>query len=178
MTELVEIFTDLILELCIWIWYLLADVFPKWLMQPLQSRSRSEWKWLLQMHSGCKGHEKKYMLLTNFMHNAHTVSFDWVLSGLEWILNLEVFLLKLLTFYQKLLWNIRSRLNSSTFWVFRPVFRYVWSKLKLFAQKNEDFDQTYLNTGSKTQNVEELSLNLIFHNIFWQNIKSFGKQNS
>jgi hypothetical protein len=27
--------------------------------------------------------------------------------------------------------------------------------------KNEDFDQTYLNTGSKTQNVEELSLDLI-----------------
>ena len=39
--------------------------------------------------------------------------------------------------------------------------------------KNEDFDQTYLNTGSKTQNVEELSLDLIFHN----NIKSFSKQN-
>ena len=65
----------------------------------------------------------------------HTVSFDWFLSGLEWILNLEFCLLKLLIFYQKLLWNIRSRLNSSTFWVFRPVFRYVWSKLKLCAQK-------------------------------------------
>ena len=65
----------------------------------------------------------------------HTVSFDWFLSGLEWILNLEFCLLKLLIFYQKLLWHIRSRLNSSTFWVFRPVFRYVWSKLKLCAQK-------------------------------------------
>ena len=65
----------------------------------------------------------------------HTESFDWFLSGLEWILNLEFCLLKLLTFYQKLLWNIRSRLNSSTFWVFRPVFRYDWSKLKLFAYK-------------------------------------------
>ena len=36
-----------------------------------------------------------------------------------------------------------------------------------FVQKNEGFDQTYLNTGSKTQNVEELSLDLIFHNNFW-----------
>ena len=42
-----------------------------------------------------------------------------------------------------------------------PVFRYFWSKLKLFEQKNEDFDQIYLNTGSKTQNVEKLSLYLI-----------------
>ena len=55
-------------------------------------------------------------------------------------------------FYQKLLWNTRSWLNSSTFWVFRPlVFRYVWSKLKLCAKK--------WNTGSKTQTVEDLSLN-------------------
>ena len=69
------------------------------------------------------------------LHRLHTVSFDWFLSGLEWILNLEFCLLKLLIFYQKLLWHIRSRLNSSTFWVFRPVFRYVWSKLKLCAKR-------------------------------------------
>ena len=60
----------------------------------------------------------------------HTVSFDWLESGLEWIL-LEFCLLKHLIFYQKLLWNIRSRLNSSTFCVFRSIFSYVWSKLKL-----------------------------------------------
>ena len=30
-----------------------------------------------------------------------------------------------------------------------------------FLHKKEDFDQTYLNTGSKTQNVEELGLDLI-----------------
>ena len=53
----------------------------------------------------------------------HTVSFDLFLSGLEWILNFEFCLLKLLIFYQKLLWNIRSRLNSSKFWVFMPIFR-------------------------------------------------------
>ena len=33
--------------------------------------------------------------------------------------------------------------------------------------RNEDFDQIYLNTGSKTQNVEKLSLGLIFYNNFW-----------
>ena len=114
-----------------------------------------------------------------YLTTIHTVSFDWFLSVLEWILNLEFCLLKLLIFYQKLLWNIISRLKSSTFWVFRPVFRYVWSKLKLCAyKKNEDFNQTCLNIGSKTQNVEEVSLDLIFHNHFWWNIKSFSKQNS
>ena len=65
----------------------------------------------------------------------HTVSFDWFLSSLEWIINLEFCLLKLLIFYQKLLWNIRSRLNFSTFWVFEPVFRYIWSKSSFFVQK-------------------------------------------
>ena len=59
----------------------------------------------------------------------HTVSFDRFLSGLEWILNLEFCLLKLLIFYQKLLWNIRS------IWVFEPVFKYVWSKSSFFMHK-------------------------------------------
>ena len=35
-------------------------------------------------------------------------------------------------------------------------------KIEALYTKNEDFDQTCLNTGSKTQNVEELSLDLIF----------------
>ena len=39
-------------------------------------------------------------------------------------------------------------------------------RIEALCTKNEDFDQTYLNTGSKTQNVEELSLDLIFHNNF------------
>ena len=45
-------------------------------------------------------------------------------------------------------------------------------------QKKLQFDQTYLYKGLKTQIVEELSLDLIFHNNFWQNIKRFSKQNS
>ena len=75
------------------------------------------------------------IILLSLLSTLHTVSFDWFLSSLEWILSFEFCLLKLLIFYQKLLRNIRSRLNSSTFWVFEPVFRYVWSKLKLCAQK-------------------------------------------
>jgi hypothetical protein len=35
-------------------------------------------------------------------------------------------------------------------------------KIEAFCTKNEDFDHIYLNTGSKTQNVEKLSLDLIF----------------
>ena len=62
----------------------------------------------------------------------HTVSFDWFLSSFEWILTLEFCLLKFLIFYHKLSWNIRSRLNSSTFWVFEHVFKYVWSKSSFF----------------------------------------------
>ena len=38
----------------------------------------------------------------NWQHTElHTESFDWFLSGFEWILNLEFCLLKLLTFQQK-----------------------------------------------------------------------------
>ena len=45
-------------------------------------------------------------------------------------------------------------------------------KIEALCTKNEDFDQTYLNTGSKTQNVD-----LIFHKNFWQNMKSYSTQN-
>ena len=38
--------------------------------------------------------------------------------------------------------------------------------IEKLLSKNEDFDKTDLKTGSKTQNVEELSLDLIFHNNF------------
>ena len=39
-------------------------------------------------------------------------------------------------------------------------------KFFIFCAKSFIFDQTYLNTGSKTQNVEKLRLDLIFHNHF------------
>ena len=51
-------------------------------------------------------------------------------------------------------------------------------KIFIFCAQSFNFDQTYLNTGSITQNMEELSLDLIFYNNFWWNIKSFSKQNS
>ena len=115
------------------------------------------WIWMAPLGFGIS-----YNLTTTKHHCTLLVLIDF-LSGLGLIIYLEFCLLKLLTFYQKLLWNIRSRLNSSTFWVFEPVFRYV----EAFCTQNEDFDQIYLNTGSKTQNVEMLSLDLIFYNNFW-----------
>ena len=82
----------------------------------------------------------------------HTVSFDWFLSGLEWILNLEFCLLKLLIFYQKLLWNIRSRLNSSTFWVFEPVFTLGWATWNLsLAFKFDDTRLSYWHNWHKNK---------------------------
>ena len=43
----------------------------------------------------------------------------------------------------------------------------MFGQIEALCTKNEDFDHTYSNTGAKTQNVEELSLDLIFHNNFW-----------
>ena len=87
------------------------------------------------------------------LHRLHTVSFDWFLSGLEWILNLESFL--------RNDYGI-SDLGFSTFWFFVYLIKIVF-----YWAKNFNFDQTYLNTGSKTQNVEKLGLDLIFHNHSW-----------
>ena len=94
----------------------------------------------------------KLMTLTqmhSFMTTVHISHWKFWLISVQFRVNLQFCLLKILTLNQKLLWNIRSRLNSSTFWVFRPVS----TKIDIFDQ-NEDLDQTYLNTGSKTQNVE------------------------
>ena len=48
---------------------------------------------------------------------------------------------------------------------FEPAVRNMYlNKIFMFCVKSFNFDQTYyLNTGSKTQNVEDLSLDLIFH---------------
>ena len=54
----------------------------------------------------------------------------------------------------------------------------MFDQIEAFCTKYEDFDQTHLNKGSKTQNLEELSLDLIFHTNFWLTIKRFCKQNS
>jgi len=128
----------------------------------------------------------------------HTVSFDWFLSGLEWLLNLEFCLLKLLIFHQKLLWNIRSRPNfSTTFWVFRPVMRYVWSKLKLCAQKilkvaffqkvrcvfqiSKSPKKNFSKNVSWTWNLN-FKLRIVFWNIFfgdleiWKTNRTFWKK--
>ena len=108
----------------------------------------------------------------------HTVRFNWFLSGLEWILNLDFCLDFFLIFYKKLLRNVRYRLSYSSFWVFGLYSDMFHQSFEAFCTKNIDFHQTYLNTGSKTQNVEELSLDMIFHNNFLLNIKSCIKQKS
>ena len=69
------------------------------------------------------------------------------------VLSLEFCLLKLLIFYKKLLWNIRSGLNSSTFWVFEPVLKYVWSKSSFLCTKLQ-FWPNISKYMPKTQNVE------------------------
>ena len=98
--------------------------------------------WEIYSNTSClirKCIPRQIWVLPSLFGTMHTESFDWFMSGLEWIINLEFCLLKLLTFYQKLLWNIRCRLNSSTLWVFRPVFRYAWSKLSLDLIFNNNF---------------------------------------
>ena len=51
-------------------------------------------------------------------------------------------------------------------------------KIEAFYTKKENFDLTYLRTGSKTQNVEELNLDIWNFKILLVNINSFSKQNS
>ena len=47
-----------------------------------------------------------------------------------------------------------------------PHFEFL-DMFEAFCTKYEDFDQIYLNTDSKTQNVEKLGLDLIFYYIYW-----------
>ena len=49
-------------------------------------------------------HLMAILTILQLIKKLHTVSFDWFLSSLEWILNLEFCLIKLLK-YQKLLWT-------------------------------------------------------------------------
>ena len=50
-------------------------------------------------------------------------------------------------------------------------------KTLFFLWNNLTFDQQYVIKGLKTQNVEKLSLDLIFIDNFYVNIKSFSKRN-
>jgi len=50
---------------------------------------------------------------------------------------------------------------------FFSLYLHMYDQNLNFFAKSFNFDQTYPNTGSKTQNVEELSLDPIFHNNFW-----------
>ena len=103
---------------------------------------------ILQTWQGTKANPGSPVLYT-----VHTVSFDWFLFGLEWIIYLEFC-------YQNFCYFTSKCYRISDLGLTFPHFEF--SSLYL-----DIFDQTYLNTGSKTQNVEELSLDLIFYNNFW-----------
>ena len=111
---------------------------------------------------------KLKMLKRQNLKWVHTVSFDWFLSSWSELLlsNLEFCLLKVLIYFT------RNYYRKSDLGLTFPHFEFWSLYLDMFDQnwsltKNEDFDQKYLSTGSKTQNVEELSLDLIFYNNFW-----------
>ena len=64
----------------------------------------------------------------------HTVNFDWFLSGLEWVLNLEFCYLKLLIFIRNNYGISYLGLNFPHFeflslYLVVLVFRYIWSKI-------------------------------------------------
>ena len=86
------------------------------------------------------------------------------MSGFEWILNVEFWLL-----IYSLLFHILS-LNS---WILhnwcKKTFHFWWN--------NFTFDQQYLNTGLKTQNGMGKSLDFIFIHNFCRNVRKFSKQN-
>ena len=66
------------------------------------------------------------------------------------------------------LWLITYELPFSDSLQFISQVRYLACTLadsEFFLDFN--FDKTYQNTGSKTQNVEELSQDLIFYDNFW-----------
>ena len=93
-----------------------------------------------------------YIYFYSFLSNPlHTVSFDWFLSGLEWILNLALCLLKLLIFYQKSLW-IQSDLGFTL-----PHFKF----LSLYLNK---FDKILHFVCKKLQ--------------FWSTISKYRAKNS
>ena len=74
--------------------------------------------WFLKFHIEIDFFEQ-FWAFQRYMHLAEITGEQCtllVLSRLEWILNLEFCLLKLLIFYQKLLWTIRSRFKVRIFW--------------------------------------------------------------
>ena len=76
---------------------------------------------------------------------------------------------------------IKFCVNGEVFWLkmtndlgltflhfeFSSLYLDIFDQILIFCAKSFKFDQIYLNTGLKTQNVEKLSLDLIFHNNLW-----------
>ena len=91
---------------------------------------------------------------------------------------LGVLLTKTFEILSKIIMEYQIQASLFNILSFQAQIKLCQIKIEAFCARNKDFDQKYLNTGSKTQNVAKLSLDLIFYNIFWQNIKSFSQQNS
>ena len=95
----------------------------------------------------------------------HTVSFDWLLSGLGWIINLDFC-------YWNFWYFTRNYYRISDLGLILPYFELLSLYLDKFDQnwsflnKKWRFWSNIFKYRLKTQNVEELSLDLTFHNIF------------
>ena len=92
----------------------------------------------------------------------HTVSFDWFLSSLVWIIYLKLCYSNFWYFTRNYYGISDLGLTLPHFESFSLYFNMFDQNLNFFLTQSFNFDQTY--TGLKTQNVEELSLDLIFHN--------------
>ena len=86
---------------------------------------------------------------------------------------MEFCLPKLKKYYQKLRYITKNYNGISDLGLTLPHFEFLSlylfmvDQIFIFCAQNINFDQTYLFRGLETQNVEELSLNMIFHDIFW-----------
>ena len=112
-----------------------------WLLVYFHWKQKIFMKWWLTFNLYSKKYFLSMSLLSYFFTQKFTIFitahcyFSLISVRFRGNSKLGVLLLKFLTFYQKILWNIWSRLNSSTFRVFEPVFRYVSSKSSFFVQK-------------------------------------------
>ena len=92
-----------------------------------------------------------------FLQALHTVSFNWFLFGLEWILNFNVLVTKTFDILPEITCYEISDLGLTLphFEFLSLYLYYVWS-LKLFAQKMKILI-TYINEGSKCGRVNPRS---------------------
>ena len=104
----------------------------------------------------CTMSHNEAIAIINYLHST------LICFTLRFRANLEFCLLKLLYFTRNYYRISELGLNFPHF----EFLRLYLIEIFAFCAKSFNFDQTYLNTGSKNQNVEELSLDLIFYDNF------------